>query len=334
MPPESRFCEKPCRCETRPQLFCKLGPMPHWWVNQNQTYRHELRGGFLWSPKVKADGSRNPFYESMQQVATGDIVFSFCDTRIKALGVASGTAQSAPKPNFGAVGMNWAEDGWLVPVEYRELATQIRPKDRINVLRPLLPKKYSPLRVSGDGNQSLYLTQVPQALATALVAEIGPAYQAALTELQRLVLQPQDASHENTLRGRTDVGPTFIEQLISARRGQGVFRTNVRLNETCCRVTGTTELVHLRASHIKPWRVSSDQEKLDGCNGLLLAPHVDHLFDRGYISFNDNGTLLVSPRMPIELLREWAINQRVPLRPFNQAQRRYLEYHRTSIFMG
>ena len=45
--------------------------MRYWWVNQNQTYRHEVQGGYLWSPKRNANGARNPFYESMHEVAPG-----------------------------------------------------------------------------------------------------------------------------------------------------------------------------------------------------------------------------------------------------------------------
>lgn len=62
--------------------------MRYWWVNQNQTYRHEISGGYLWSPKRNANKARNPFYESMREVAPGDIIFSFRDTRIAALGIA------------------------------------------------------------------------------------------------------------------------------------------------------------------------------------------------------------------------------------------------------
>ena len=52
----------------------------------NQTYRHEISGGYLWSPKRNANKARNPFYESMREVSPRDIIFSFRDTRIAALG--------------------------------------------------------------------------------------------------------------------------------------------------------------------------------------------------------------------------------------------------------
>ena len=70
-----------------------------------------------------------------------------------------------------------------------------------------------------------------------------------------------------------------------------MYKSRVELLEEGCRVTGVRRPQHLVASHIKPWRDSTDAEKLDGHNGLLLSPHVDHLFDRAYISFSDSGKL-------------------------------------------
>jgi putative restriction endonuclease len=60
--------------------------------------------------------------------------------------------------------------------------------------------------------------------------------------------------------------------------------------ERCCRITGVNNLAHLRASHCKPWRDSNNEERLHGENGLLLTPTIDHLFDRGFISFENAGS--------------------------------------------
>jgi len=92
--------------------------MQYWWVNQNQTYSAELRGSFMWSPRQNANGARNKFYENMREASAGDVVFSFCDTRIKAIGIVTGSAQTGPKPDFGAAGANWSREGWFVPVDY------------------------------------------------------------------------------------------------------------------------------------------------------------------------------------------------------------------------
>ena len=109
----------------------------YWWVNQNQTFRQEIEGGYLWSPKRNQNGRRNPFYEFMREAAPGDIVFSFCDTRIAALGIVSGYCRESPKPEeFGSAGTNWSQIGWRVGVRWQRLAHAIRPKDHIARLRP------------------------------------------------------------------------------------------------------------------------------------------------------------------------------------------------------
>lgn len=130
------------------------------------------------------------------------------------------------------------------------------------------------------------------------------------------------------IKGRTDIDATTKEQLVQARRGQGRFKTNISLNETGCRITKIEDPAHLRASHIKPWRESSDEEKLNGCNGLLLAPHVDHLFDKGMISFADNGDLLVSTQLDKSILVAWGIPAVLNVGPFNSEQAKFLAYHR------
>lgn len=91
--------------------------MRYWWVNQNQTFRQELAGGYLWSPKRNANGGRNPFYESMREVAPGDLIFSFVDTRIPAIGIAKSYCWECPKPTeFGSAGRNWENIGWRANV--------------------------------------------------------------------------------------------------------------------------------------------------------------------------------------------------------------------------
>jgi hypothetical protein len=108
----------------------------YWWVNQNQTYRQEVGGGYLWSPKRRANGTRNPFYEFMREVAPGDLVFSFAGTLIRAFGVARSHAYEAPKPReFGSSGRNWDDIGWRVDVEFHEVTSAFRPGDWIERLR-------------------------------------------------------------------------------------------------------------------------------------------------------------------------------------------------------
>jgi hypothetical protein len=89
---------------------------------------------------------------------------------------------------------------------------------------------------------------------------------------------------------------------------------------------------HLKASHIKPWREANDVERLDGANGLLLSPHIDHLFDDGYITFSSSQELVIVPEVRDKLLDAWGIDAGVRVGEFSKEQNAYLEYHRAHVF--
>jgi hypothetical protein len=133
-----------------------------------------------------------------------------------------------------------------------------------------------------------------------------------------------------------DIPSTDRLALIRARAGQGRFKENVSRIETCCRLTRVSNPVHLIASHIKPWRESSNEERLAAGNGLLLTPSIDHLFDRGLISFEDSGETLISPVADPDSLRRMGVDVEAPPRVggFNSDQRHFLLHHRSSIFLA
>ena len=321
--------------------------MRYWWVNQNQTHRQEIAGGYLWSPKRNANGARNPFYEFMREVSPGDFVLSFVDTRIIAIGIVASYCHESPKPaEFGGVGLNWEAIGWRVTVQFNRLTNAIRPKEHIDFLRQFLPERYSPLQTSGNGIQSVYLTELSKALADILLALIGSEAQAivanatdedSLTAItgERADVELWEHRIEETIFSNTHIGPTERESLVMARRGQGLFKERVTQIAQRCRITGVNNLTHLRASHCKPWRDANNDERLNGENGLLLTPSIDHLFDRGFIGFEDSGELIISPiaHRP-SLNRMGVITDRViNVGEFTEGQRHFLDYHRESVLL-
>jgi putative restriction endonuclease len=319
--------------------------MRYWWVNQNQTYRHEVPGGYLWSPKRKTNGGRNPFYDFMREVAPGDVVFSFADTRIKAIGIIASHAYEAPKPlEFGQAGAYWEMIGWRVDVRFAELRHPLRPSEHMTTLAPVLPRRYSPLLPNGSGLQSVYLTHLPETFAAALVDLVG-------VEAREVILGRRTAEeaplhpgiglieweeHEMArLRADALVTDTVRQAVVQARRGQGLFKERVMRIERACRITGVVREEHLRASHCKPWRDATNDERLDGENGLLLTPNADHLFDRGFIGFEDNGNVLISPVAHAESLARMGLDPRRAhnVGQFAVGQRRYLEFHRENVLL-
>ncbi|MER8744526.1 HNH endonuclease [Mesorhizobium sp. M1004] len=153
---------------------------------------------------------------------------------------------------------------------------------------------------------------------------------------------------ERRIRDDLQLEDTVKTSVIQARRGQGKFRSNVEAMERSCRLTGVTNPSLLIASHIKPWRLcASAQERLDGMNGLLLTPDADHLFDRGFISFEDSGQVLISQRVDKTDLRRLGFEQLVMqsfgfaeapavwrTSTFTPPQQAYLAHHREDVFVA
>lgn len=127
-----------------------------------------------------------------------------------------------------------------------------------------------------------------------------------------------------------DISATEKQRLISARLGQGKFRSDVLgLWQGACAVTRSTTLAVIRASHCKPWRSCTNEERLDPANGLPLVATLDALFDAGLITFTDNGELAASPRLQDETLRVDGLRL---TRALTTGEKIFLDYHRREIY--
>lgn len=155
-----------------------------------------------------------------------------------------------------------------------------------------------------------------------------------LDVIQEALFNPEaKAEKEETLiKEDPTLSETTKKSLINARRGQGKFKSNVTEISHKCFFTGLSDIKFLRASHIKPWAESDNKERLDGNNGLLLVPHIDHLFDKGYITFMGTGALVISPQLPNEVINIYQLSHYKTDRKLNDQQRLYMEHHRNNIF--
>jgi len=313
--------------------------MRYWWVNHKQTSKQELAGGYLWSPVREASGARSQFYDNMRVAAPGDAVLSFSGGVIQHMGRVADFASPAPKPDsFGSVGEYWSKSGWLLPVAWQELPTAINPKGMIAELAPLLPAKYSPIHPqSGNGNQKAYLAEIGAALFERLTGRVIEEAPAPVLQAETFkALASIDESIEAQVLQDPGLDSTTKRQVVLARNGQGLFRARVFELEQSCRLTQIRTPALLIASHIMPWRsCSTAAERLDGANGLLLAPHVDRLFDKGFISFTDAGQVLISPRLDLHDLASLGLEDACAAGcpPFSPRHAPYLKFHREHVFL-
>lgn len=178
---------------------------------------------------------------------------------------------------------------------------------------------HTPFRYHGQ----VYLTQFdryrdrPSQFVFALVHDLSP-----LDDI---------TSHTSEFSNVTE---TERESIVKARIGQGEFREALLALWGGCSVTRITRADLVRASHIKPWRYCTNAERLNRFNGLLLLPQYDHLFDRGYITFDDRGKLEPSPAIRALSPERLGIDLSSRIAGIQSEHLPFLEYHHHEVFLA
>lgn len=137
------------------------------------------------------------------------------------------------------------------------------------------------------------------------------------------------ATQAEEIQKRSDIPETQKIALINARMGQGKFRREILRRWESCALFGVQDPIFLVASHIKPWAASTDHERLDPFNGLLLSTHADRAFDTGRITFNEDGSILISKEFRDAKLLGFHTDMGIPVES-NYAP--FLKYHRQFVY--
>ena len=317
--------------------------MQYWWVNHKQTSKHEIPGGYIWSPKRERNGNRSQYYDYMGETRPGDLILSFSDSIIGHWGEITAFPISARiPPAYRDTPKPWSDIGWRVSVKWRQVPTPVRPKAHLNEIAPLLPDKYAPIQYStGNGIQKAYLTKIGQALFDLVASRGNFSPQSTGNDdadfFQASAIDEIEGQIESEIASDPGLNETEKQALFNARIGQGKFKQNVQKIENKCRVTNLQDPRLLIASHIRPWRLcESANHRLSGHNGLLLAPHIDKLFDRGLLSFGDDGQILIASTISQDSLEKLGLAdiRTKNAGPFTQQQREHLAFHRENIFIS
>jgi len=302
--------------------------MAYWWVNLGQP---ELAGDYIWSPKTNEKGGPHQTYEHLKEVAVGDVVFAYIGGEIKAVGRATATYQNQLNPALYSESEDSQFEGWLVPVKWQELTASFRPRVYLHLIAPRLPEKYAPIRVNGERNRKCYLAKISDGLGQLLMAISDFATHEPWNSHEVLSTTLAYRRQERDILNGQQSNAKKVALLLAAQ-GQGPFKDSVVQRERFCRLTGVAQPDLLKAVHIQPWLCSSNQQRLDPNNALLLAPHAAHLFEGGFISFEADGTLLIRNEVVEHSLEAWGLPLSIPLTPFRAEQHVYLSYHREHVF--
>ncbi len=137
----------------------------------------------------------------------------------------------------------------------------------------------------------------------------------------------------NIIKTDAELTITEKERVLLSRVGQGRFRNELINYWKGCSISRFYKFDILIASHIKPWNISNNYERLDVFNGLLLLPNYDKLFDKGYISFDEKGKMLFSKLITVKERKALHIDNDLKLFRIENNHIEYLRYHNENCLM-
>ena len=288
--------------------------MAYWIVYQGNSWKRARSGGYLWAPKVGQSGRTQSYWQNMTAVSPGDLIFSGVDNAVRAFSEASAYAYDSARPDLKDEQF-WSADGWRLDVAYTDLPEPLHYKDWVPEIFSELPAVHSPFHKAMGPNQG-YLFALPITVGEYLTDRIA-----------KLGLDLASVAAEAA--APPPGGKTEREILSRARIGQGKFRDDLFVRwKAKCAVTEVDRPELLRASHIKPWSGCNNIERLDPCNGLLLASAYDAAFDAKLISFLDDGSLILAEDFTEEQAIATGIDPNTKLKAITEKNQSYLVAHR------
>ncbi len=297
---------------------------------QGHTYVEEKELGFIWAAKKDRSGMPSHSWERLSEVKKGDLVFHYVNGRILAVSVAKANCKMADRPSNDEQVEQLDEKGYYVELEYHELDVPLPIQSHLDAILPLLPIKYSPFQMNGHGNQG-YLYPCNEKLAVKLLGLIADVNitevedeqlefaMSAVVPVERNVLLPFLNTAESRVRTKI-------------RNSEQKFRKDLmRLWASQCVLCGIDLPELLKAIRSKPWKDSSDLDKIDPYNGLLLCANHAALYEEGFIAFDGQGRLHISPQLSDAHYEKYDLHRKMKIAR-QENHKHYLKWHKRHLF--
>jgi len=297
-------------------------------VMQGQTYQEEKELGMIWSREQASDGSLPHSWLRVIEVNEGDRIFHYVKGDIVAISVAKIGCEIAPRPSGEPNG----DSGYLVELDYHELEVPVNVRSKFDAILPLLPIKYSPFQADANGNQG-YLYPCNEELTIKLLEIISDLniYQIDEEQLE-LAISTVSQTERNTFIPM--LAETETEVKTKIRLGQQKFRQGLLpLWDQKCALCEIELPELLRASYSKPWKDSTDFERVDPYNGVLLCCNHNALYENGFIAFDGQGRLHISSQIPEEDYEKYGIQPKMKIAR-KEENKPYFKWHKRHLFRG
>ncbi|MHA2810799.1 HNH endonuclease [Vibrio campbellii] len=301
--------------------------MSYYWVNLGVSYKEVRDYKFLWAPShtYTASGEKTvkAGWGHVPNIKKDDIIICHENKRIIYVAQALDDAYPAPRPESRTYD-EWKKDGNKVDLNLIVLERPVPTDEFKHHIIERFNEQCEPKLFNVEGNATQnYMVSIPEAVAGIILSSLDSA---SLEDLKQI---PKQTAESKGRKKRKATKGGVRQSRSNARIGQGAFRDEVlAIWNNTCPVTNVAMPELLIASHIVPWALSDDEEKIDGYNGLPLSPNADKLFDKGLISFYDNGEILVSSSLPLATLRALGISENKVITGLTEEHAYYLGRHR------
>ncbi|WP_432352025.1 HNH endonuclease [Sporosarcina sp. A2] len=299
-------------------------------VMQGRTYYEEKELGILWSQQQDSAGNIQHFWERMKEVNAGDRIFHYIKGDIVAISVAKTGYREESKPTTLDLPVTESDKGYLVEVDYHELEKPLAIEDSFNEILPLLPIKYSPFQENANGNQG-YLYPCNEELTIKLVELIGDLniYEIDEEQLEFVMGTVRKTEHDFLT---PILAETEAEAKTKVRLGHQRFRIDLMpLWHDKCALCDIALPELLKASYAKPWKDSTNNERVEPNNGILLCRNHDALYTNGLIAFDGQGKIHISSRIPEEDYNKYGLYGKMRITR-NETNKPYLKWHKKHVF--
>ncbi|MEK0363003.1 HNH endonuclease [Pseudomonas sp. CBC3] len=291
--------------------------MDFFWVNLGSTYAEVTGNNFLWAPlrSISANGQIRTIrhWSVVSEVKAGDVIFCAYDKLLTKVAIATDDAFIAPRPETRKPNPLKGK-GNCVEIEFMANARPVLKANLAGDFVKLFNNQCDPELFNSNGTlNQIYMSRLSGAAGKYLLDAAGI-----------LVDFPECRVGESDI-----LSETTREALRQERIGQARFRKALMGQwEGKCALTGLAMQELLVASHIVPWAVADDTARLDPYNGLLLAAHIDRLFESGLVSFADDGQLLISERLEGESRALLGLDKVLRISGLSKKHGQYLMHHR------
>lgn len=256
--------------------------MRFFWVNIGSSFNEVKEQHFLWAPQYGMNKHGKKFnptsWETVKDVKVGDIIFCNKEREIVYIATATSDADDASRPPNRSFD-KWEREGTRVDVDLTVLDHPIDILQFRDIFMAAFNELSRPTVFAENGFcTQTYMCELPEAAAKMIASFISDNVSIDFRSESSKVKEPIGRTKEAIVQARIGHGP-YRDKLFKKWGGK-------------CAVTGVAVESILTASHIVAWSISDEKEKVDPFNGLPLIPNLDKLFDKGMISFTDNGNLI------------------------------------------